>query len=224
MKRMVLSISLICVLLLTGCFTTNIGKIGGADGPTSILVTENGKTDELLKENYVNELKLPVLDIHIAESLTVEDRKLILNDSIENNLELLIYDFYKHSATGNYEEIYKFIADENFANAIKNEEENFNQGIYMQEVVIEDIDVVDRDDLHKMSKSVKPKIEEMIDLYNWEEFAIVDVELEIKHNKKSLERGPQVGNGEIERYFLLGKPENGDYKIYEFYWEGLISD
>ena len=55
------------------------------------------------------------------------------------------------------------------------------------------------------------------------EFAIVEAEMDITHNEKSLSMAPQVGNGEVTRYFLLGKKDR-DYKIIEVYWEGFMND
>ena len=55
------------------------------------------------------------------------------------------------------------------------------------------------------------------------EFAIVEVDKVIKHNEKSLSIAPQVGDGEVQRYFLLGKKDN-DYKIIEVYWEDFMND
>ena len=47
--------------------------------------------------------------------------------------------------------------------------------------------------------------------------------MDITHNEKSLSMAPQVDNGEVQRYFLLGKKDN-DYKIIEVYWEGFMND
>ena len=55
------------------------------------------------------------------------------------------------------------------------------------------------------------------------EFAIVEVEKVIKHNEKALGMVPQVGDGEVKRYFLLGKKDDS-YKIIEVYWEGFLID
>ena len=44
MKQIVLLTLIMCCLMLTGCNDTSIGVIGGADGPTAILVGENDGT------------------------------------------------------------------------------------------------------------------------------------------------------------------------------------
>lgn len=44
MKRFLILTVAICCLLLTACNSTSVGIIGGADGPTAILVEENNET------------------------------------------------------------------------------------------------------------------------------------------------------------------------------------
>lgn len=44
MKRIITLIIILCCLMLTACNNTSIGVIGGADGPTAILVGENNET------------------------------------------------------------------------------------------------------------------------------------------------------------------------------------
>ena len=75
MKRILTILILLCSLLLTACNNASIGVIGGADGPTSIIVSEKniGKTlsytiEEYFRDNYVDERKLPVLDIDIENN------------------------------------------------------------------------------------------------------------------------------------------------------------
>ena len=41
-KRVLIVLILLCSLLLTACNNTSVGVIGGADGPTSIIVSNEG--------------------------------------------------------------------------------------------------------------------------------------------------------------------------------------
>ena len=43
------------------------------------------------------------------------------------------------------------------------------------------------------------------------------------YNDKSLSLAPQVGDGEVTRYYLIGKKAN-KYKILEVYWERFLND
>ena len=230
MKRILAISILLCSLLLTACNNASIGVIGGADGLTSIIVSEKniGKTlsytiEEYFRDNYVDERKLPVLDIDIENPFVSDDRTLVLDDSIDNSIEFTIYKYYHSIMSGSYQGTKSMIIGEALLSATENEEKNFNDGIYFSEIILDEIDLVDKDDLNEISSKNKQDIVEMLVEAEIEEFAIVEVDKTIKHNKKSLSMAPQVGDGEVTRYYLLGKKDDA-YKIVEVYWEGFIND
>ena len=82
---------------------------------------------------------------------------------------------------------------------------------------------MERDDLDEISQNNKQRIVEALENLKMTEFAIVEVEKNIKLNEKSLSMAPQVGDGEVTRYYLLGKTD-GEYKIVEVFWEGFMND
>lgn len=230
MKKIFLLLILAIVFLLTACNAASIGIIGGADGPTAIYVPEekdNTKpkydTQKYFMENYIDERKLPILDIHIENPFISEDRTLILDDSIENNIELMIYEYYHNIMSGSYQKAKDMIAGGLLLSATESEENNFKNGIYYSKIYIDEIELVDKDDLDEITNSNKQRIIDTLGELQMKEFAIVEVEKTIKHNKKALSLVPQVGDGEVKRYFILGKKDN-DYKIVDVYWEGFMAD
>lgn len=230
MKRIITLTFIMCCLLLTGCDNASIGVIGGADGPTKIIVSEkenstikSSDVKKYFKEHYVDERELPVLDINIENPFVSDDRTLILDDSIENDLELMIYEYYKNIMSGSYQNAKDIIVDGSLLAATEASENNFKDGIYYSRILIDEIDLVDKDDLEEISDKNKQDIIKMLNDLEMTEFAIVEAEMDITHNEKSLSMAPQVGNGEVTRYFLLGKKDR-DYKITEVYWEGFMND
>lgn len=189
-------------------------------GCNNMGTTDNG--ENYFPDKYVNERKLPVFDLHIDREFKSGDRVLILDDTIENELEYVIYEMYRNETEGTYDKIFEDIADETLLNAKKNEEAKFNEGIYLTKVFIDDIDLLDKNDLRDITEMSKANVEEQLKKYDAEEFAIVEVEKEIQHNEKSLSMAPQTGDGEVTRYYLLAK-KNGKYKILEVYWEDFIT-
>lgn len=229
--KQILTISiLLCSLLFTACNKTSIGIIGGSDGPTSILISEQKDkikgeydTGKYFREHYVDERKLPVLDMHIENPFVSEDRTLILDDSIENNLELMIYEYYRNLMSGAFLEAKQVIADGSLLAATEAYENNFKNGIYYSRIFIDEVELVDRDDLGEITSKNK---QTMIDLLNdskIKEFAIVEVEMTVEHNEKTRSLVSQVGDGEVKRYFLLGKKDEG-YKIVEVYLQDFMRD
>ena len=230
MKRIITLTFIMCCLLLTGCDNASIGVIGGADGPTKIIVSEkenstikSSDVKKYFKEHYVDERELPVLDINIENPFVSDDRTLILDDSIENDLELMIYEYYKNIMSGSYQNAKDIIVDGSLLAATEASENNFKDGIYYSRILIDEIDLVDKDDLEEISDKNKQDIIKKLNDLEMTEFAIVEVDKVIKHNEKALSIAPQVGDGEVQRYFLLGKKDN-DYKIIEVYWEDFMND
>ena len=224
MKKMILLVCLALCLMFTGCDSRSIGIIGGADGPTSIFVSEKSDAEKFFEKNYVNERKLPILDIHIENPFISGDRALILDDTIENNLEAMVYEYYHSKISGDYSKVKDITAEnELLAIAIENEEKQFKEGIYFNKIVLDEIDIVDKDDAMDIPKKNKEKIVNQLQELGMTEFSIVEVEAEVKLNEKYLSMGPQISDGEITRYYLIGKKENA-YKIVEVFWEGFIDD
>ena len=230
MKRIITLTLIMCCLLLTGCDNASIRVIGGADGPTKIIVSEkenstikSSDVKKYFKEHYVDERKLPVLDIDIENPFVSDDRILTLDDSINNSLELMIYEYYKNIMSGSYQNAKDIIVDGSLLAATEASENNFKDGIYYSHILIDEIDLVDKDDLEEISDKNKQDIIKMLNDMEMTEFAIVEVDKVIKHNEKALSIAPQVGDGEVQRYFLLGKKDN-DYKIIEVYWEDFMND
>ena len=220
-KVLIVAVLLIC-LLLTGCESVSIGLIGGADGPTSIFLSDND-VEKVFRKKYVNERKLPRLDIDIENSFVSDDRKLILDDRINNELEFMIYDYYHKLTSGSFKEAKEIIADGSLYAATEAYENNFKDGIYYSQIFIDEIDLVDKDDLDEISYKNKQDIVNMLSDLKIDEFAIVEIESVIRHNDKSISMVPQVGNSDVNRYFLLGK-KDGSYKIIEVYWEAFMFD
>ena len=89
MKRIITLTFIMCCLLLTGCDNASIGVIGGADGPTKIIVSEkenstikSSDVKKYFKEHYVDERKLPVLDIDIENPLAVYTKVRQIHENI----------------------------------------------------------------------------------------------------------------------------------------------
>ena len=230
MKRIVLLVLLICNLLLSGCERTSIEVVGGADGPTSILVTEKKTDDRNLSEinkcfmEYaVDESKLPILVLDIENPFKSDDRTLILEDSIQNSFELMIYEYYRNIMSGSYQEAKDIILDSSFLAATEAYEANFKNGMYYSKICIDEIDMIDMDDLEEIDAEKKREILQTLDAFEMEAFAIVDLEMEIQHNEKTLSMTPQVGDGTVHRYFLIGQ-KGEDCKMIDVYWEDFMVD
>lgn len=142
---------------------------------------------------------------------------------MDNEIELFIYDYFKNIMCGDYSKVKAVISGDSLLAATENSEINFNDGIYLSKMEINDISLLPKDSINKIQEKNIFEISDEFDWFCAEEFAIVKVCYTLWHNEKSLERAPQVGNGEVERYFLVLK-KAGELKIAEEYWEGFCAE
>lgn len=131
MKRTITLMLAACCLLLTACDNSSIGIIGGSDGPTQVYINksnENKDYEQYLTEHYVDESKLPALDINLEKRFISDDRVLLTDDSVENEWELVIYEFYHNMTSGSFGKMKAVIEDESLLAAIENEEKILRTG------------------------------------------------------------------------------------------------
>ncbi len=223
MKRvlaMMLS-AFLCMILLTACNQGNV--IGGSDGPTNMVVSgqENNSTpvdaEKWFNEHYVDADKLPVLDVDIANPFVSDDRTLILDDSIENKLELLVYEYYHDGVAGAFADRKNKVVGEVMEINVNNEEKNFKDGIYLSKIILEKVDFVDKERINDVPEHHKQSIVKMLTEHEMTEFSFIEVEKTIKHNAQSLSMEPQLPDGEYTWYYLLGKTGD-EFKIVEVSW------
>lgn len=230
MKRCGVLAVIVLSLLLTGCNAVSVGIIGGADGPTDI-VLDNGRdkdegysvAEKAFEEKYIDEKDLPVLDIQIENPFKSEDRALTLEDSIDNEIELFVYDYYKSLMSGDYRAAKAVIADSSLLAATENSERNFKDGIYYSQISIRNIGLLKKDSFDMISPKDKREMTDKLTAAGADRLAIVEIDYTVKHNEKSLSTAPQVGDGAVTRYYAVGK-KNGGYKILEVYWEEFLKN
>lgn len=224
MKKVLVILTVVCSLILSACGKeSTVTKSEGKPFTKNYETISDAEAEKYFSEHYVDERKLPVLDFNLERRFVSGDRCLEFLDSVENPPEAVIYEYYRNCAEGDYETIKNMVLGETLKIAIENEEKSFKEGRYLSYVRIDDVDLVDRDDLYKLSANHKRMVISILEELEVSEFAIVEVEKTIKLNEKLLKSAPQIGDGEAERFYLLGLTEGG-YKICEIYWEGFIQD
>lgn len=180
--------------------------------------------EDLLISRYTDISALPVLDLNLEPSLQFDDRTLIMEDSIENELEYLVYQSYYYEMSADFSSKKTLLGDSEYLQiSIKNEAENFENGEYMTSVTIHALNTLTPEDLDFVADYAKEDLLEDINQYALTEYAIVQADLDWTFSQAWLDAGPQVGNGRYMRYFLLGKTEETpEFRWYELYWEGFM--
>ena len=221
MKRILAILLFLCLILLTACNDIGRNENGISDDPMNVTSSELANNsasaadvEKWFNEHYVDESKLPVLDVDIENLFVSDDRTFILDDGIENEIELLVYEYYHNGASGSFADRKNKVAGEVMEINVTNEEKQFKEGIYLSKVTLEEVDLVDKDEIDEVRDHHKQRIVKVLTELEATEFAFVEVEETVKCNDKMLNAEPQFGDGEYTKYYLLGKQNDG-YKIVE---------
>lgn len=180
--------------------------------------------EDLLISRYTDVSALPALDLNLEPSLQFDDRTLIMEDSIENELEYLVYQSYYYEMSADFSSKKTLLGDNEYLQiSNQNEEENFENGKYMTSITIHALNTLTPEDLDFAADYIKEDILERIDQFSLTEYAIVQVDLNWTYSQAMLEAGPQLDEGRYLRYFLLGKTEETpEFRWYELYWDDFL--
>lgn len=186
--------------------------------------TASARDDERLYEKCVQIDELPPSDIVTEDSYVFDDRTLLLEDTVENELERLIFDYYYARSAGDFEKIYNLNGETEYLRiATKNEENAFNEGVYMSEYILHELAVLTVEDLQELPDSSKEDLLEKIDTFQFDQYAIVQVDVSMKYNEAWLDRSPQLEEGRYLRCYLFATTADvPEFKIYELYWGELF--
>ena len=182
--------------------------------------------EDLLISRYTDVSALPALVLNLEPSLQFDDRTLTMEDSIENELEYLVYQSYYYEISADFSSMKTLLGDSEYLQiSVKNGEENFENGEYMTSVTIHALNTLTPEALDFVADYAKEDLLESINQYALTEYAIVQADLDWTYSQAWLDAGPQVGNGRYMRYFLLGKTEETpEFRWYELYWEGFMEE
>ncbi len=183
------------------------------------------QSNALLLDKYADSSQLETREGVGAEEFVFEDRRFICEETVQDELEYLIYNYYYFSSTGGYDKLFDLLGDnESLKIAVQNERDNFEEGIYMSEYCIHELETLPIDAVQTASDATKKYISNALEKYDLAEYAIVKADISWKHNVVSLAQGPQLGDGRYARYYLVAKGETeSSFKIYEVFWEDFYS-
>ncbi len=225
-KIMILIVVLSSIFILFGCSATNeVVTPAPMEETNTFKKSENVPipNEEFLYEKYVNMANMPVFDMAFDKKCSFDDRTLIMEDSIDNILEKIIYDHYYYEVFGDFTKYMELCGDsETLSITFQNDEKRFHEGLYMKEYTIHNLSTLTTEYIKNLDPLSKNNILEKIDCFALTQYAIIKLDISWKHNAASLEALPQLDDGRYMRYFLLGtNADTYDFKIYEIYWDSL---
>ncbi len=181
--------------------------------------------DDALLEKYVDIAALPALDMAIEERYVFDDRVLLMEDSIDNELEQVVFEYYYCISSAQFDRLMGLVGENEVLQiTAKNEQKNFDEGIYMSEYVLHELEVLPAEEVKKGHQHAKDDIAARIAEHDLASYALVSVDHSFKHNELSASMGPQLTDGRYMRYWLLGKAASDtEYKLYEVFWDNFTN-
>lgn len=182
----------------------------GESGTFIIMTYRNGEIIEHIDKSQTED----AYNYDGETEVNAEGRSFNLEDTPENLAEETVVRDFLYSITGDFDSLEEILADiESHRISIKNEKLHFEQGIHMQSYTIHEITTASKEDYNEVHYGWQEIVEE----YKLIEYEIVNVNFTQIHSEKSMELGPQWGDGTFSRSFIVGRTvEDKDYKIYDF--------
>jgi len=202
---------------------TDINSIKKVEGILDIVnytpPQEYADNDHFIKEKYVDVNSLPVLDMDIQKQYSIDGRTFAIEDSVDNEIENLLYKFFLCEIQQNYTERQLLVGDEqNFAMAVNNEAEIAQDGIFISERIIHSMEILPVETVSTVSASDRNSILEVISAVDIAEYAVVKLDTTWRHNPE-IDFAPQVSDGRYNRYYLVARQQGIEsWKIYNVFW------
>jgi len=141
--------------------------------------------------------------------IEVGSRSLTFEDVPKSSAEDVVAKNFLYSITGEFERKYDILADiEPHLISIENETKQFEEGFYLQTYIIHKITTLTEEQYSQEYKEdgdynllIYYGWQERINQYGLIKYEIVNVEFTQTHSPKSLDKGPQWGNGTYSRNF-----------------------
>lgn len=231
--RLIIALAL-AAALLSGCTQNAASSSSRASSSYSSSQSSNSTAsssaaplnEDILASRYTDVSALPLLDVNVEKSVQFDDRTLVLEDSIGNGLEYLVYQTYYYKASADFAARQDLLGDnESLQISNRNEEKNFENGEYTTSITLHALHTLTYEDLDHTAAYVKEDLLKQIDQFALTEYAIVQVDLDWTYSQALQEAGPQLGEGRYLRYFLLGKTEQTpEFRWYELYWDDFLEE
>lgn len=142
-------------------------------------------------------------------------RTFTLEDVPENPAEEAAANSYAFDIAENYEGLAELYSEsESLLISAKNDAESWENGDYVQTYTIHGLETLPQD---KIPSQIVSEAEDL----GLGQYAVVRADVDWTYSDQKLAQGPQLGEGRYFRLFLCGQ-KDGQWKIYEIYWEEMM--
>lgn len=147
-----------------------------------------------------------------------EDQHFLLEDKPQNKPEELVALNFYYEITGEYDKLYDLCGSESLQISAVNTEKNFNEGMYIQEYIVRHLTTLSMDEFVHRSTVILEMIKTNVEQNKLTEYTMVQGDFAMK-SPSAQESLSELSDGGHTFYFLCGKNQNDEWKLFELYWE-----
>jgi hypothetical protein len=147
-----------------------------------------------------------------------ENQHFLLEDKPLNKPEELVALNYYYTIIGEFDKLYDLCASESLQMSAVNTEKNYNEGIYMQEYIIRQLSILPLEEFVERDSQILEMTKTNVEQNKLTEYTFVRYDFTMT-SPPGQEAAAQLSDGDYTFYFLCGKDQNDEWKLYELYWE-----
>ena len=175
-----------------------------------------------LAEYYVDLPSLSVSDGALPSETVFGDRVFRMEDTVENALEAIVYDFYYLPMAEEFQPFVALAGDALLQQALENNVQSIQEGRYESEITIHSLETLTTEEIFTFSEPVQESITDTLETYGLVEYGIVGADFSWILNEALQASAPQRGDGRYLRYYLIGRADlDENFLIYDVYWAEL---
>ena len=176
--------------------------------------------EETVFQRYIETFSAP--EETVETTVTANGCTLTLEDSLNTEPELLVYQSYLYEAEGDWDRLEPLMdGDTTFAHTAELTAKQYRDGeAGMESQTIHELHVMTLEEVQGASDYSRRELQQFLADYDLQQWTMVAVDLSWTYTPEKEAAGPQLPEGRYQRYYLLGIPSGaGDWKLYQVYWE-----
>lgn len=157
---------------------------------------------------------------------TDDNRTLTLECALNNEIDQLIYDYYRNELLGDLDASLTLVGDtESFRTTVENTVKAVQAGEGCQTYTLHEMHILTPEEVQGAAPADLDLIAREVADSGLTQWTVQAVDLSWTYTDAEQAKGPQLDEGRYQRYFLLGKTDEADsWKIYDFFWETFLPE
>lgn len=175
---------------------------------------------ETMYARYIEEFS--PLEEETETTVTANGCTLTLEDSPQNQPELLVYSQYVYTVLGDSEGMEPLLGEDfGFVGAAEIEAAEYQRGEGgMQTRTVHELHTMTMEEIQAAGNYTRTRLQQYLADYDLQQWTMVAVDQSWTYTAETEAAGPQLPAGRYQRYYLLGVPSGSrQFKIYNVYWE-----